>query len=69
VKPAYINWKKCDQIASVFGGIQLVMTNGKESPLFLTKVQNANNLIKEEFDASKVRKIRGTSNNYWISQI
>jgi len=45
------------------------MSNGKMSPLFLTKVQNENNIERVDVDFTKVRKIRGTSNGFWVSQI
>lgn len=69
VKAVAINWKKCDQINTVMGGIQLIMSNGKSSPLFLTKVQTDKNFDKVDVDFSKVRRVRGTSNSYWISQL
>lgn len=37
IKAVGFNWKKCDQISSVIGGLQMIYSNGKTSPLFLTK--------------------------------
>lgn len=45
------------------------MANGKMSPLFLTKEGSDKNIEKVELDFSKVKKIKGTSNSYWVSQI
>jgi hypothetical protein len=45
------------------------MSNGKMSPIFLTREQTDNHMEDCEVDFSKVKKIRGTSNSYWISQI
>ena len=69
IKAATINWKKCEQVSTVIGGFQLLMTNGKMSPLFLTKESSDKNLEKVEVYFTKVRKIRGTSNSFWVSQI
>ena len=45
------------------------MSNGKSSPLFLTRENREGNVEKVEVDFSKVKKIRGTSNSFWVSQI
>lgn len=69
IRAAAINWKKCDQISTVMGGLQLILSNGKMSPQYVTKVQNDQNFERVDVDFSKVRRIRGTSNGFWVSQI
>ena len=68
-KVAALNWKKCDQINTVIGGIQMVLTNGQISPLYLTKESSDKNLERLDVDFAKVRRLRGTSNQYWVSQL
>jgi len=67
IKPVAFNWKKCEQIITVIGGMQLLMSNGQMSPLYLTKESSDKNLERLEVNFSKVKKLRGTSNSYWLS--
>lgn len=48
IKIATFTWKRCDQINTVIGGLQINLTNGKSSPQFLTKVQNSLNFVSTE---------------------
>jgi hypothetical protein len=45
------------------------MSNGKMSPLFLTQQSSDKNLERLDVDFTKVRRLRGTSNSLWVSQI
>jgi len=45
----------------------MIYSNGKTSPLFLTKEQSDKSLVKLDVDFTKVKKLRGTSNGLWVS--
>jgi hypothetical protein len=45
------------------------MSNGKSSSLFLTREQSDKNLEEVELDVQAIKKLRGTSNSYWLSQV
>ena len=68
-KAAAINWKRCDQVNTVIGGLQMVLANGQNSPLYLTDESSDKNLERMNVDFGKVRRLRGTGNHWWVSQI
>jgi hypothetical protein len=53
----------------VIGGMQLILSNGKMSPLYLTKESSDKNFERVEVDFTKVKRLRGTSNSFWLSQL
>jgi len=68
IQVAKLRWKKNSIIDYYFGAIQVVLSNGFESPVFLGKNQTSENMIEVPITPA-IRKIRGTNNNYSISQI
>ena len=60
IKIVGFNWKRSDSDGKTFAGIQLVLSNGSSSPLFLARNTSANNLQWVSLASDqKVRKIKG----------
>ena len=68
IQVAKLRWKKNTSDARFFGAIQVVLSNGVESPVFLGKTQNTQDMI-EVLITPSIRKIRGTNNANWLYQI
>jgi hypothetical protein len=60
-----LKWK---QSRSYIRGIQVLMSNGCNSPVFLAKYDKADNLQEIKI-TSQVKKIRGTANDILFSNI
>ena len=65
IQVAKLRWKKN---SSYFGAIQVVLSNGVESPVFLGKTQTAQDMIEVPITPA-IRKIRGSINSNYIYQI
>lgn len=62
-----LRWKNSTANAAYLGGIQVVLSNGTESPVFLAKAGNPVNAdnMKEALLTPAIRKVRGTvAGNY-----
>ena len=63
-----LRWKKSSRDNERFGAIQVVLSNGVESPLFLSKGQTPENLTEVAI-SPETRSIRGTANNERLTAI
>ena len=68
IQVAKLRWKKNSNSSSYFGAIQVVLSNGVESPVFLGKTQTAQDMIEVPITPD-IRKIRGSINNNWLFQV
>ena len=68
IQVAKLRWKKNSNSNAYFGAIQVVLSNGVESPVFLGKTQTAQDMIEVPITPA-IRKIRGSINNYWLFQV
>ena len=68
IQVAKLRWKKNSNNSSYFGAIQVVLSNGVESPVFLGQTQTAQDMIEVPITPA-IRKIRGTQNGTWLYQI
>ena len=68
VRAVKLRWKNNRQNADYFGAIQVVLSNGVESPVFFGRTQNADNL-REIALSPEIKKIRGTKNGEWPTQV
>lgn len=62
IEIAKLRWKKSSQNSNYFGAIQVVLTNGIKSPVFLANGEKAENLIEVAI-SPQIRRIKGTANN------
>ena len=68
VQVVKLRWKK-SSYCDCFGAIQVVLSNGIESPVFLAENQTADNLTEVPINACNIARIRGTNNNNWLYEI
>jgi len=68
VRVVAIEWQRSAYDKIFIGGIQLVLSNGQKSPLFLAKDQQQKKLQRVDIDFT-VNKIRGTVNNWNVRQL
>lgn len=65
IQVSELRWKKN---GDGFGAIQVILSNGQKSPVFLASGQNADNLSAVPIPAD-IKKIRGSATNIRVSQI
>ena len=68
IKVQELKWAKHTNYKDLFGGIQVVLSNGLKSHLITKNEKNDENWISVPIRAN-IKKIRGTSNSDWIQQI
>ena len=68
IQVAKLRWKKNSSSNSYFGAIQVVLSNGVESPVILGKTQTAQDMIEVPITPA-IKKIRGSINSNWLYQI
>lgn len=68
VRVAKIKWKNAEASGNYLGGVQVILTNGGESPVFLAKANNPQNAdnMKEAVITPAIRKIKGTNPGSWF---
>ena len=62
IRAEVLKWKVSNACGSYFGGIQVILSNGVASPLFLAKDQNSDNLQEIKINSDNTQ-IRGTYNS------
>ena len=68
IRALKIRWKANSKNTNYIGGVQLVLSNGHSSPVFLGKTQDDKNM-QEVVITPSIRKLRGTINASWIRQV
>ena len=70
IKAADLKYKKKSDNNSYFGGFQLILSNGKSSPVFLADVQDATNLQSFAIaDYSVVKRIKGSDGSNQLQKL
>ena len=65
IRALKIRWKANSNFSYYLGGVQLVLSNGHSSPMFLGETQNDNDM-QGAVITPNIRKLRGTTANDWI---
>jgi hypothetical protein len=68
IRALKIRWKANSKSTNYIGGVQIVLSNGHSSPVFLGKAQDDKNM-QEVVITPGIRKLRGTNANSYIRQV